>query len=107
MALSCFLSNSIFSVVALKCSPMNIILRFTAVLPPFHSSSSLPSSLRIFFRLLSSLSPPSLPHAPYVKNCAVVVIGVNKNKIRSGFQKKEIDKGENKLPQEKTSLKLE
>ena len=101
MALPCSPSNSILSVVALRCSPMSVILRSTAALPPFHSSSSPPSSLRILLRLLSSLSPPSLPHAPYAENCAVVVVGTNRNRIRGGSQEKEIGGNGNELPQEK------
>ena len=85
MALPCSPSNGIFSVVVLRCFPMSVIFRFTAALFPFHSSSFLPSSFRIFFRLLSFLSPPFLPHAPYAENCAVVVVGINKNRIRGGF----------------------
>ena len=101
IVLSCSLSNSILSVVVLKCSPINIIFRSTAALPPFHSSSSLLSSLRILLRFFFSLSPPSLPHAPYAENYAVVVVGVNRNRIRGGSQKKEIGGGKNELPQEK------
>ena len=80
---------------------MSIILRSTAALPPFHSSSSPPSSLRLLLRLLSYLSPPSLPHASYAENYAVVVVEANRNRIRDGSQKKEIGENKNKLPQEK------
>ena len=71
------------------------------------TSSSPPSSLRLLLRLLSSLSPPSLPHAPYAENCAVVVVGANRNIIRGGSQEKEIGGGRNELPQEKTFSELE
>ena len=100
-------SNGILSVITLRCSPINIILRFTTALPPFHSSSSPPNSLRLLLRLLSSLSPPSLPHAPYAENCAVIIIGINRNRIRGGSQKKEIGKNRNKLPQKKAPPELE
>ena len=106
MALSCSPSNGILSVVVLRCSLINIIFRFTTVLPPFHSSSSPSSSFRILLRLFSSLSPPSFPHVPYAENYAVMIVGVNRNRIRGGSQKKEIGKGRNELPQKKAPPEL-
>ena len=55
----------------------------------------------------SGSSPPSLPHAFYAENCAVVIIGVNRNIIRGGSQEKEIGGGGNELPQEKAPPELE
>ena len=86
---------------------MSVIFRSTAALFSFYSSSFSPSSLRIFLQLLSSFFPLSLPHAPYAENCAVVVVGVNSNRIRGGFQEKEIGRNKNELPQKKAPLEPE
>ena len=77
-------NNNILSVITFRYSPISVILRFITILLPFHSSFFSPNSLRIFLRFFSSFSPLFLPHVPYVENCAVVVVGVNRNRIKGG-----------------------
>ena len=95
MTLSCFPNNSIFSVIILRY--FFIILSF----PFYYGITFVPLLLShlIASGASSGSSPPSLPHAPYAENNAVVMAGANWNRIRGGSQKKEIGGGGNELPQ--------
>ena len=80
MVLSCSLSNGILFVIVFKC--FFIMLFFSLYCGITFAPLFLP--YLVAFGFSSGFSPPSLPHVSYVENYAVVVVGVNRNRIKGG-----------------------